>query len=194
LAALGLGIDLDRDVLPLFDHESAVAIQEFAPASGTTNLHGQVLLRPSNSAAGVDALKRITDALKGRGSEVSVQQVAGTTVTTIGVPQVGQVSWAAQGGVIVLGLTADDVGAALQAHASGTGLASGAGYRSAFEVAGGRGGNEVYVDAAGVLPWLDGIVKLPTDARDILTHVGAAAIAIATRENQIEIHATVTVH
>jgi hypothetical protein len=190
LAALGLGIDLDRDLLPLFDRESAVAVQEL----GATTLHGQVLVRPSDGAAGAEALKRITDSLRGRGSEVSEQQVAGATVTTIGVPQVGRVTWAAQDGVIVLGLTPDDVSAALQAHASGTTLGSAAGYRAAFEVAGGRGGNELYLDAAGVVPWLEGVVDLPSDARDILTHVGAAALAIATHENQIEIHATVTVH
>jgi len=38
------------------------------------------------------------------------------------------------------------------------------------------------------------VITLPTDARDILTHVGAAAVAIATHENEIQIHATVTVH
>src|SRR5204863_612375 len=137
---------------------------------------------------------RITEALKGRGSEVSETQVAGVTVTTIGVPQVGRVAWAAQDGVIVLGLTADDVGAALEAHVSGTTLGAAAAYRSAFETAGGRGGNEIYLDGAGVLPWLEGMIALPSDARDILTHVGAAAIAIASHENEIQIHATVTVH
>ena len=93
-------------------------------------------------------------------------------------------------------MTAEDVSAALEAHASGATLGSAAAYRSTFDAAGGRGGNEVYVDAAGVLPWVDslGLVNLPSDARDILTHVGAAAISIATDQNQIEIHATVTVH
>jgi len=190
LAALGLGIDLDRDLLPLFDRETAVAIQDLTPSV----IRGQVLVRPSNGAAGVDALKRITDSLKGRGSEVTEQQLSGTTVTTIAVPQIGRVAWASQDGVIVLGLTPDDVGAALAAHASGATLSTAANYRSAFEVAGGRGGNEIYVDAAGALPWLEGMIDLPRDARDILTHVGAAAIAIATDQNQIEIHATVTVH
>jgi hypothetical protein len=190
LAALGLGIDLDRDILPLFDRETAVAVQEL----GATVIRGQVLVRPSNSATGVDALKRITASLKGRGSEVTEQQVRGTTVTTIGVPQIGKVAWAAQDGVIVLGLTSVDVAAALEAHASGATLGSAAAYRSTFESAGGRGGNELYVDAAGVLPWLEGVVTLPSDARDILTHVGAAAIAIPTDESEIEIHATVTVH
>jgi len=190
LAALGLGIDLDRDLLPLFDREAAAAIQEF----GGSVVRGQVLVRPSSSAAGVEALVRITEALKGRGSEVSETQVAGSTVTTIGVPQVGRVAWASLDGVIVLGLSADDVGAALEAHASGTTLGAAAAYRSAFATAGGRGGNEIYLDGAGVLPWLEGMIQLPSDARDILTHVGAAAVAIATHENEIQIHATVTVH
>ena len=159
----------------------------------STTLHGQVLVRPSNGAAGVEALKRITESLRGRGSEVTEQQVAGTSVTTLAVPQIGHVAWAAQDGVILLGLTADDVAAALEAHASGATLGAAAGYRSTFEIAGGRGGNEIYLDAAGVLPWLEGVVNLPSDARDILTHVGGAAIAVAAHENELEIHATVTV-
>ena len=192
LAALGLGIDLDKDLLPLFDRETAVAIQDLSP----TSFHGQVLLRPSDGSAAADALKRITESLRGRGSTVSEQQVAGLTVTSISVPQLGTVAWAAQDGVIVLGLTPQDVSAALQAHAAGATLGGAAAYRSTFEAAGGRGGNEVYLDAAGVLPWIDTLklVDLPSDARDILTHVGAAALSIATDQNQIEIHATVTVH
>ena len=35
LAALGLGIDLDRDLLPLFDREAAVAIQEVSATTAT---------------------------------------------------------------------------------------------------------------------------------------------------------------
>ena len=190
LAALGLGIDLDRDLLPLFDREAAVAVQEL----GTTTLRGQVLTRPSNGAAAVDALKRITESLRGRGSEVTEQQVAGTSVTTLAVPQVGRVAWAAQDGVILLGLTPEDVAAALEAHASDATLGAAAGYRSTFEIAGGHGGNEIYLDSAGALPWLEGVVNLPSDARDILTHVGAAAIAIGAHGNELEIHATVTVH
>jgi hypothetical protein len=141
-------------------------------------------------------LKRITESLRGRGSEVTEQQVRGTTITTIAVPQVGNLAWAAQDGVIVLGLTAPDVSAAIEAHASGATLTSTTAYRSTFEAAGGRGGNEIYLDTAGVLPWVGslGLGNLPSDARDILSHVGAAAIAIATDQNQIEIHATVTVH
>src|SRR5205085_9422202 len=71
LAALGLGIDLDKDLLPLFDRETAVAIQEL---SGTS-VRGQVLVRPSDGTAGVDAMKRITESLRGRGSDVTGTQV-----------------------------------------------------------------------------------------------------------------------
>lgn len=190
LAALGLGIDLDRDLLPLFDREAAVAIQEVSGSTG----RGQLLLRPHDSAAAGDALRRVTESLRGRGSQVSEQQIAGVTVTTIGVPQVGRVAWAIQDGVVMLGLTPEDVGAALQAHASGNTLGSSAGYRSAFSSAGVRVGNELYLDAAGVLPWVETLVQLPADARVILTHVGAAAVAVPAHDNQIEINATVTVH
>ncbi len=51
LAALGLGIDLDRDVLPLFDREAAVALTGL---NGSTP-RGVLLLRPSDSAAAADA-------------------------------------------------------------------------------------------------------------------------------------------
>ena len=80
LAALGLGIDLDRDLLPLFDREAAAAIQEF----GGSVVRGQVLVRPSSSAAGVEALVRITEALKGRGSEVSRMSESGISGTGCG--------------------------------------------------------------------------------------------------------------
>src|SRR4029077_6507706 len=52
LAAFGLGIDLDKDLLPLFDRETAVAIQGLTG----TSVHGQVLVRPSDGNAGTDAL------------------------------------------------------------------------------------------------------------------------------------------
>ncbi|MGZ6300431.1 MAG: DUF3352 domain-containing protein [Candidatus Limnocylindria bacterium] len=190
LATLGLGIDLDRDLLPLFDREAAIAVTGLDGALPS----GQLLLRPNDPQAAANSLQRLADALKARGSEVSQVDVAGTEVTSVNVPQVGSVSFAVSDGVIVAGLTIADVRAALEAHASGKTLAASEGYTAAFDRAGGRGGNELYLVGAQLSALLGGFVDLPSDARDMLTHLGAFALAVPTHDNQIEIHATVTVH
>src|SRR5438309_5086423 len=75
LAALGLGIDLDKDLLPLFDRETAVAIQDLT----ASEVHGQVLVRPSNGAAGGDGVKGRTDSLRGRCAAGSEHALRGST-------------------------------------------------------------------------------------------------------------------
>jgi hypothetical protein len=195
LAALGLGIDLDRDLLPLFDREAALAITGL---SGSTP-HGVLLLRPSDVTAAADALQRMADALRARDAGVTHQEQAGTTVTIMTIPQVGQVAYAISGGVVLAGLSADDVAAALLAHQSGETLGASAGYRAAFDVAGGRGGNELYLDGSRATDSILGLLgqptdSLPADIRDMLSHVDAVAITVPSGENEIRIHATVTVH
>jgi hypothetical protein len=86
------------------------------------------------------------------------------------------------------------VKAAINAHGSGATLAAAAGYRHAFELAGGRAGAELYVDAGRLISLLGGLPDLPGDARDILNHVDAFALSAPTSANAIEIRATVTVH
>jgi hypothetical protein len=115
-------------------------------------------------------------------------------VTSLDIPQVGALAFAVQDGVVIAGLTADDVRGALEAHASGTTLAAAGGYTAAFDRAGGRGGNELYLDTIHLADLVSGFVDLPSDARDMLTHLSAFALAVPTHDNQIEIHATVTVH
>jgi hypothetical protein len=190
LAALGLGIDLDRDLLPLFDREAAVAVTGLE--GGTP--HGQLLLRPSDSAAAADALVRIVTSLRGRGAAVTTVDAAGAEVTSLNVPGVGALSFSISDGVVIAGLTAHDVRAALEAHASGKTLAATSAYAEAFQRAGGRGGNELYIDGSRVATLIGGLVDVPDDARDMLTHLGAFALAVPTHDNQIEIHGTVTVH
>ncbi len=195
LAALGLGIDLDRDLLPLFDRESAVAITGLR---GTTP-HGVLLLRPSDAGAAADALSGIADALRARGSTVTQQDVSGATITLLSVPQLGQVAYAISEGVVVAGLSSDDVAAALAAHASGETLGASAGYRAAFDVAGGRGGNELYLDGSRATDFVLGLIgqpaeSLPSDLRDVLGHIDAVALSVPAKQNEIRIHATVTVH
>jgi len=195
LAALGLGIDLDRDILPLFDREAAVALTGL---DGSTP-HGVLLLRPSDATAAAGNLQRMTDALRSRNADVRQEDLAGTTVTTMTIPQVGQLAYAISNGVVVAGLSSDDVAAALNAHASGKTLGASPGYRAAFEVAGGRGGNELYVEGSRAADIVLGILGRPADAlpaeiRDILSHVGAVAMTIPAGQNEIRIYATVTVH
>ncbi len=194
LAALGLGIDIDTDLLPLFDREAAVAVQGIS--QGTPS--GQLLLRPSDPASAATALGRIADGLRSRGADVRQQEAAGTSITVIAIPQVGQMAYAVSGGIIVAGLSADDVAAALEAHASGETLGAATGYRAAFDVAGGRGGNELYLEGARGVDLILGLLgqstdSLPADVRDILSQVGAVALSTPAEQNRIEIHATVTV-
>ncbi len=195
LAALGLGIDLDRDLLPMFDRETAVAITGL---SGATP-HGVLLLRPSDATAAADALSRIGDGLRARGSSVTQLDADGTTITVLSIPQLGQVAYAIQDGIVVAGLGSDDVAAALAAHASGETLGASAGYRAAFDIAGGRGGNELYLDGSRATDLVLGLLgqavdSLPSDLRDILSHIDAVALTVPARQNEIRIHATVTVH
>jgi hypothetical protein len=191
LVALGLGIDLDRDILPLFNRETAVAVQGL---SGSTP-HGELLLRPSDPGGAADALARIAAGLQARGATPTQEQVGGTTITTVAVPQVGSVSWAVSDGVVVLGLSAADVRAALDAHASGDSLAQAPDYRSTFTLAGTRGGNELYVNLGGLLDAAGSATlgDLSPDVRDILTHIGALGLSFPAHDNRVEFHAMVTV-
>jgi len=194
LVALGLGIDFDRDLLPLFDHESAIALGDVG--GGTP--HGQLLLRPSDADAAADTLSRLTEALRSRGSDVTRADADGVTVTSIAIPQIARVAYAMKDGIIIVGLSVDDVAAALSAHASGETLGASTGYRAAFDIAGGRGGNELYLDGAQGMNLILGLLgqspdSLPTDVRDILSQIRALAISVPAQQNSIEIHATVTV-
>lgn len=190
VATLGLGIDVDRDLLPLFDDEAAIAISSFDASMP----QGQLLLRPSDPSAASGTLQRVTDSLKVHGAVISQATGAGTTITSIAVAQLGNLSYAVADGVIVAGLTANDVRAALEAHASGKTLGASSAYQAAFGRAGGRGGDELYVDGSRLTALIGTFVDLSGDARDMLTHLGALALAVPSHDNQIEIHAAVTVH
>ena len=145
IASLGLGINFTSDLLPLFDGEAAVALDSL----DTDGFHGQVLLRPSEAAAAEASLERMRSALAGRGSTVRTREAAGTTITSVEVPQVGSVTYAVQDGVVILGLDAADVAAALEAHAGGETLATDERYGAPFlEVTGASAGNELWADVA----------------------------------------------
>lgn len=189
VAAFGLGIDIDNDLLPLLDREAAVALTDL---SGELP-RGQLLLRPEDPAAASDALDRLTEALSGVGGSSRVEEVDGNQVTIVGVPDTGEVAWTVVDGIVILGLSPDDVAAAIEAHGSGQSLGRSDAYRTAFEVAGTRGGNEAWADVRAIVDLMGADADLPTDVRDILDQLGALAITAPSRDDQIEFHAVLTV-
>ncbi len=191
LAALGLGINLDQDVLPLFDTETAVAVtglEEAAP-------HGQLLLRPSDSAAAEAALGRIRDALGERGAQVTESELEGVRVTSLVMPELGSAAFAMRDGVVVVGLTPDDVAAAFAAQARGQSLAEEARYSAAWDLAGQRGGNEAWLDVAALLEAAGDELGVTGEARDILLRAEALAMTAPARPDQArsEFHVVLTV-
>ncbi len=189
IAAIGLGVNVDRDLLPLFDGEAALALGGI-DADGP---RGQILLRPADPAAAPAALDRMRSALAERGSQVTSSQVAGVAVTTVAVPQIGTVAYAIMDGVVVIGLDAADVAAALEAHAAGDALASDDRYRDAFELTGGRAGNEFWADVPTLADALGGIFDPGTELRDILHQIGELAIRATATDDRLEIHGVLTV-
>ena len=189
LAAFGLGINLDTDLLPLFSSETAVGVSDVM----TDAPRGQLLIRPSDAAAATATLERVRDAIGDRGGQVSESEASGMTITSVEVPQVGSVSWAVADGVIVAGLTPEDVAAALAAHASGQTLAAGERYRAAWELAGDRAGNEAFVDIGAIVDASGDALGTTGDARDILLTVGALGLTAPARDGNTELHIVLTV-
>ncbi|MGH2418396.1 MAG: DUF3352 domain-containing protein [Candidatus Limnocylindria bacterium] len=188
LAALFLGIDLDADLLPLFDREAAVAVGGLQDAQPS----GQLLLRPADAGAAQEALDRMRDALRQRGAAVDEQDAEGVTITTVEVPQVGQISYAMRDGVIIAALDPEGVAAALAAAADGTTLGASARYRSAWELAGVRGGNEFWVDVAAVVDAAGAELGVTGDVRDILLAIDALAMTAPARDEMSEFHLVLT--
>ena len=189
IAALGLGIDVDGDLLPLFNRESALAVSGLD--SGLP--HGQLLLRPSDPDAAAAALDRMRAALQDRGATSNQAEVEGSTITSIEVPQVGTLAYAMRDGVIVVGTSVDDVGAALAAQAHGSSLAEDDRYHAAWDLAGTRGGNEIWVDAGAMLDAAGADLGVTGDLRDILLQVGSVAMTAPADDDHSEFHFVVTV-
>src|SRR5439155_866342 len=83
----------------------------------------------------------------------------------------------------LLGLNADDVAAALEAHAAGTTLSRDDRYRSPFELARGRAGNETWADVASLTDGLTAIFDPGSDVRDILHQIGELAISASANDD-----------
>ena len=190
LAAFGLGIDIDADLLPLLDREVGIAITGF---DGTLP-SGQILLRPEDPDAAAETLGRVVDSLtQALGATERVETVGDTEVTTLTVPDIGEVAFAVTDGIVILGLGTDDVAGALEAHADGTGLATTDAYTRTFGVAGERAGNEAFVDIGVIVEILGLDAGLPDDARDILSSIGTFGFTAPSRDDQIEFHAVLTI-
>jgi Protein of unknown function (DUF3352) len=190
LAAFALGVDLDAEVLPLLEGETAVAFGGIGAAGMPS---GQLLLLPSDPDAAMGTLGRIADRIGSSGGNSSTEMLDGIEVTTISIPDTGEAAFGVVDGVVVIGLSAADVAAVAEARSSGFSLQSSSAYERAFEVAGVRAGTEVFVDVATLGGLLSLVVELPDDARDILSGLGAFALTIPTEPNQIEFRAVLTV-
>ena len=190
LAAFGLGVDIDNDLLPLLDGEVGVALHGIADGLPA----GALLLRPSDPAVSAEALGRVLDALESRGSTADRTSVAGTEVVTIDVPQVGAVSWAVADELIVLGLTPDDVGAVLEAGAASSTLGGSDLYRYTFAGAD-RGGTELFIDLNPFVPlFLEQAGEgMPPETADILEHIESFGLTTPSRPDRFEFHATLTI-
>ena len=189
LAAFGLGIDLDADVLPLFDGETALAlsaIEDGAP-------RGQLLLRPQDVEVAAAVLDRVADALAGAGGTRRVESTDAGVVTVVTVPQLGDIAYATVDEVVILGLSVEDVGAAAEAHVDGTTLAASEAYVAAFEPIGSRGATEVYADVRALLEIIGIADTLPVDARAILSQLGTFSATARSADDQIEFNAVLTI-
>ena len=82
---------------------------------------------------------------------------------------------------------------AVAAHAAGSTLSAEAAYLHAFDVAGGRQGNELFVNVAALLEASGVNASLPADARDILQHVTGLAVSMPAHQDRFEFHAVATI-
>ena len=189
LAAFGLGIDLDADVLPLLEGETALAlggIDDGAP-------RGQLLLRPRDFRAATAALDRVVEALAEAGGDPRVEATDAGDVTVLTVPQLGEIAFATVDEVVILGLTVEDVAAAAEARTDGTTLGESDAYASAFEAVDRGAGNEAYADVGALLEVLGIADTLPVDARAILSQLGTFSASARSADDQIEFTAVLTI-
>ena len=188
--AFGFGLDMDADLVPLLDGETAVALDGVAGAAPA----GRLLLRPRDPDAAVAALERISAALVDAGGTRTTEGTEAGDVTVLDVPQLGRFAYAVADGVIVLGLNAEDVSVASAVRDSGESLAATEAYGAAFEPIGGRAGSEAYADVALLVEALGLAETLPDDARGILSRLGTFAATTRVSDNHIEFRAVLTVH
>lgn len=190
LASFGFGIDIDADLLPLLDREVGIALSGLDGGLPS----GQILLRPEDPDAAEAALARIAEQLVAGGAATErTEEGAGTEITILSIAEAGDVAYAVSDGIIIIGLGAEDVSAAIQAHADGQALAGNERYAQTWDVAGERAGNEVFVDIGAIVDLLGPTLDLPDDVRDILSQIGSFGFTAPSRDDQLEFHAVLTV-
>ena len=189
-AALGLGINIDTDVLPLLDREVGLAIGGL-DAGGLPS--GQLLLRPEDPEAAEAALATLAERLVEIGAMMRTESVAGVEVTILSIPQVGEIAYALVDGIVILALDAVDIETAIGAHADGRALVASDRYVHTFDLAGERAGNEVYVNIGALVDLMGDGLGLPDDARDILGQVGTFGLTVPSGDDRIDFHAVLTI-
>lgn len=189
LFSFGLGLDLNEVMSELMSGEGGLALQGLDTDAPT----GQLLLRPTDPDAGAALLDDVAERLAATGASVEVEQLEGGELVTVDLADLGSLAYAVLDEVIIIGLGAEGVEAAISAHETGNSLLATDEYTAAYALAGTRGGNEVIVDPA-VLLALAGIGgELSPDVRDILAHLGAVAITLPDRGDHLEFHVVLTV-
>ncbi len=193
LAAFGLGLDVDADLMPLLDREAGVAITGIE--GGTPS--GHLVLRPADPDAAAAALDRILDRVGAIGAESRSEARGGVEITVVTVPDLGEIAYAMVDGIVIAGPSVDDVLEAVGVHeGEEESLANSPAYLDAFRLAGEHGGTETFADLGALIEvgvLAEAGVGLPDDARDILSQLGAFGITFVPRADFIEFHAAITV-
>ncbi len=189
IAALGLGINVDRDLLSLLDGESALALTDLDLSAA----HLLLLLHPNAAAAAQRSLDFMRDALEERGSTVTTSVSAQVTITSVSVPQIGRVAYAIADGVVLLAPDPSDIAAALEAHRSGTALVDEESYGAPFELTPTHAGNEIWAAIPGLTDAAAAIFDPGSELRDILHQIGELAVSASASGDHLEIHGVLTV-
>ena len=124
---------------------------------------------------------------------MTARQVAGTSVTSVAVPQIGTVAYAMLDGVVVMGLDAADVAAALEAHDAGETLETDDRYSATFKLVSGHAGNELWADIPSLVDALAGTFDPGSELRDILHQIGELATSATAIDDRLEINGVLTV-
>ena len=188
LFAFGLGTDLDDLLRELLAGEGALALRGLDGAAPS----GLLLLRPDDLEDATARLDELVGLLTGAGGTVERTEAGGQEIVTVGLAGIASLSYALADDVVLLGLEPAGIEAALAARAGGQTLADLDAYRGAFELAGERAGNEIFMDPAVLFQLLGLADGLPSDARDILAELGAFAVTIPDRGDHLEFHAVLT--
>lgn len=189
LAGFGLGINLDQDVLPLLDGEAGLSVSGLSAGSP----HGQLIVRPPDPAAASAVLDRLRGGLQGIGATISERAAGSTTVVSVTIPQLGAASWADADGTIIIGLSYDDVAAAIETHDAERSLADSAIYGDVWRLAGDRGGNELFIDIGSIADGSPNALGMTGDARDILLSISALGLTVPARDDASQLRAALTV-